>query len=153
MARILSGYQSVFVLGRGLDFPVAMEAALKFKETAYMHAEAMYAGEFKHGPISLIEYGMPVICLLGDESIREKTLSNIEEVVARGAQAFMLDPHANKHESLDYLGEYLPLPELPEPFCILLQLVVVQLLAYHAGVTRNVDVDKPRNLAKSVTVE
>ena len=153
VSRILSGHQSMFVLGRGLDYPVALEAALKLKETAYIHAEAMYAGEFKHGPISLVEYGMPVICLLGDESVRDKTVSNIEEVIARGAQAFIVDPFGFRHESLDYLGEYFSLPETPPPYNVLLQLVVVQLLAYHAGVTRNIDVDKPRNLAKSVTVE
>jgi glucosamine--fructose-6-phosphate aminotransferase (isomerizing) len=153
IARIITGHQSMFVLGRGLDYPIAMETALKLKETGYLHGEAMFAGEFKHGPISLIEYGMPVICLLGDSSVRSKTISNIEEVKARGAQIIIIDPHGETNDELSYLGDYLRLMKLPEPFDVILQLAVVQLIAYHVGIIRNIDVDKPRNLAKSVTVE
>ena len=153
LARFLSGHQNIFAVGRGLDYPIALEAALKLKETAYIHAEAMHAGEFKHGSISLIERGMPVIAFFGDETVRDKTVSNAEEVKARGARVVAIDPHADGAGGLDHLGDVLRLPACPQPFACVAQIVAAQLLAYHAGVIRRVDVDKPRNLAKSVTVE
>jgi glutamine---fructose-6-phosphate transaminase (isomerizing) len=148
-----SGHQSCFALGRGLDYPIALEMALKLKETAYIHGEAMYAGEFKHGSISLIEYGMPVFCFLGDHSVRQKTISNIEEIKARGAQPFIIDASPDDSTSLSHLGAHFRLPYLEEPWSCISQLAVIHLLAYHAGLIREVNVDRPRNLAKSVTVE
>jgi glucosamine--fructose-6-phosphate aminotransferase (isomerizing) len=153
IAKFISGHQSMFVVGRGLDFPVSMEAALKLKETAYIHAEAMYAGEFKHGSISLIEYGMPVLLILGDDSVAAKSISNGEEVKARGAQVVIINGSTIPDQDLEYLGDVVGLPPCPHPFNFFAQIVVAQLLAYHAGVFRRIDVDKPRNLAKSVTVE
>jgi glucosamine--fructose-6-phosphate aminotransferase (isomerizing) len=113
----------------------------------------MYAGEFKHGSISLIEYGMPVFCFLGDHSVRQKTISNIEEIKARGAQPFIIDASPDDSTSLSHLGAHFRLPYLEEPWSCISQLAVTHLLAYHAGLIREVNVDRPRNLAKSVTVE
>ncbi|NND64728.1 MAG: glutamine--fructose-6-phosphate transaminase (isomerizing) [Gammaproteobacteria bacterium] len=164
LAQVLSGHQSIFILGRGLDYPVAMEGALKLKETAYVHGEAMYAGEFKHGSISLVEKGMPILCLLGDSSIREKTISSIEEVKARGAQVVMLDVGidiaSEQQAHLQSLGSYFSLPtvqsnssDLDEALNAISPIVALQMIAYHIGVIRDLNVDRPRNLAKSVTVE
>ncbi|MGA8156166.1 MAG: SIS domain-containing protein, partial [Rhodoplanes sp.] len=150
-ASRLASHQHCFALGRGLDYPIALETGLKFKETAYIHGEAMYAGEFKHGSISLIEPEMPVVCFLGDRVTRQKTISNIEEIKARGAQPFLIAP--GDGESLAYLGVEHRLPELDEPWASIMQLAAAHLMCYHAGVLRNVTVDRPRNLAKSVTVE
>jgi len=150
-ASQLARHQHCFALGRGLDYPIALETGLKFKETAYIHGEAMYAGEFKHGSISLIEPEMPVVCFLGDRVTRQKTISNIEEIKARGAQPFLIAP--GDGESLAYLGVEHRLPELDEPWASIMQLAAAHLMCYHAGVLRNVTVDRPRNLAKSVTVE
>lgn len=153
IAKQISGHQSSFALGRGLDFPLALEMALKLKESAYMHGEAMYAGEFKHGSISLIEYGMPVFCFLSDSSVRSKTVSNIEEIKARGAQPFIFDSCSPKDEDLSHLGEYYRLPDIGSPWSSIAMLACIHLISFHTGVIRGVDVDRPRNLAKSVTVE
>ena len=150
-ASRLAPYQHCFALGRGLDYPIALETGLKFKETAYIHGEAMHAGEFKHGSISLIEPEMPVVCFLGDRVTRQKTISNIEEIKARGAQPFVITP--SDGESLAYLGVEHRLPEIDEPWASITQLAAAHMLCYHAGLIRNVTVDRPRNLAKSVTVE
>lgn len=153
LAEKVAGHQSSFALGRGLDFAVAQEMALKFKETAYMHCEPMFAGEFKHGSISLIEYGMPVFCFVGDTSVRRKTISNIEEIKARGAQPFIFDASAEEDPELKALGHYFNTPNLGSPWASVAHLVITHLLSYHAGLLRNTNVDRPRNLAKSVTVE
>ena len=150
-ASRLAAHQHCFALGRGLDYPIALETGLKFKEAAYIHGEAMHAGEFKHGSISLVEPEMPVVCFLGDLATRQKTISNIEEIKARGARPFIITSGAGK--SLAYLGVDYRLPEIDEPWASIAQLTAVHLLCYHAGVMRNVTVDRPRNLAKSVTVE
>ena len=153
LAEKVAGHQSSFALGRGLDFAVAQEMALKFKETAYMHCEPMFAGEFKHGSISLIEYGMPVFCFVSDTSVRRKTISNIEEIKARGAQPFIFDASAKDDPELMALGHYFNTPSLGNPWAAVAQLAITHLLSYHAGLLRNTNVDRPRNLAKSVTVE
>ncbi len=152
-AKQLAGHQNMFIVGRGLDYSISLEGALKLKETAYIHAEAMYAGEFKHGSISLIEYGMPVLILLGDESVAAKTIINAEEVATRGGQLFIIDSLAGENFDFSCEVNYIKIPPIKKPFNLISQIVVLQLLAYHAGLHRNINVDKPRNLAKSVTVE
>jgi glucosamine--fructose-6-phosphate aminotransferase (isomerizing) len=153
LAEKVAGHQSSFALGRGLDFAASLEMALKFKETAYMHCEPMFAGEFKHGSISLIEYGMPVFCFVGDETVRGKTVSNIEEIKARGAHPFIFDANATDDAELMALGQYFNIGDMKAPWASVAQLAITHLLAYHSGLLRNTNVDRPRNLAKSVTVE
>jgi len=153
IAKMIAGHQSSFALGRGLDFATSQEMALKFKETSYLHCEAMFAGEFKHGSISLVEYGMPVFCFVGDQSVRRKTISNIEEIKARGAHPFIFDASEEDDEDLMKLGHYFNAPALGVPWSSIAHLAIAHLLAYHAGLLRNTNVDRPRNLAKSVTVE
>jgi len=153
LAEKVAGHQSSFALGRGLDFAISQEMALKFKETAYMHCEPMFAGEFKHGSISLIEYGMPVFCFVGDTSVRHKTISNIEEIKARGAHPYIFDASAEDDEELKSLGQYFNGPALGAPWSSIVHLAITHLLSYHSGLLRNTNVDRPRNLAKSVTVE
>jgi len=139
-------------LGRGYNYPVAMEGALKLKEISYIHAEGMPAAEMKHGPIALIDEGMPVVFVATRGSQYEKVISNIEEVRARGGSVIAVategDDQINKYaESVFYV------PSVPEALQPMVTTVPLQLLAYHAAVMRGHDVDKPRNLAKSVTVE
>ncbi len=139
-------------LGRGHNFPVAMEGALKLKEISYIHAEGMPAAEMKHGPIALIDDGMPVVFLATKNSQYEKVLSNIEEVRSRGGHIIAVATEGD--EDIKRLAEdVFFVPDVPEPLQPLLTVVPLQLLAYHAAVLRGKDVDKPRNLAKSVTVE
>jgi glucosamine--fructose-6-phosphate aminotransferase (isomerizing) len=139
-------------LGRGLSYPAALEGALKLKEISYLPAEGYPAGEMKHGPIALVDERCPVVAVLGEGLSREKTLSNVEETVARGANVVMVaradDPAAERMARV-----VLPVPEAPEPLGPLVWSVPLQLLAYHVAKSRDLDVDKPRNLAKSVTVE
>jgi glucosamine--fructose-6-phosphate aminotransferase (isomerizing) len=139
-------------LGRGLNWPVALEGALKLKEISYIHAEGMPAAEMKHGPIALIDKGMPVVFVATRNSQYEKVLSNIEEVRSRGGHVIAVATEGDEHiKSLAEDVFYVPdVPELLQP---LVSVVPLQLLAYHAAVMRGKDVDKPRNLAKSVTVE
>lgn len=143
---------SVFFLGRGLDYAAAMEASLKLKEISYIHSEAYAAGELKHGTISLIEDGTLVVALATQPELYEKTVSNIREVTSRGAEVILI-------AGLDFSGDesacrhVVRLPECPALFSASLSIVPLQLLAYYVAVERSCDVDKPRNLAKSVTVE
>ncbi len=145
--------RDVLFLGRGTSFPIAMEGALKLKEISYIHAEGYAAGEMKHGPIALIDDGVPVIVLAPSDPLFEKTASNLQEVRARGGRVILM----SDADGIRKLGvEAAAAVELPkvEPFVApLLYAVPVQLLAYHAAVAKGTDVDKPRNLAKSVTVE
>jgi glucosamine--fructose-6-phosphate aminotransferase (isomerizing) len=139
-------------LGRGYNYPVALEGALKLKEISYIHAEGMPAAEMKHGPIALIDEGMPVVFLATRNSQYEKVISNIEEVRSRGGHVI-----AVATEGDDYIRtlaeEVFYVADVPEPLQPMLTVVPLQLMAYHAAVLRGKDVDKPRNLAKSVTVE
>jgi glucosamine--fructose-6-phosphate aminotransferase (isomerizing) len=139
-------------LGRGISYPVALEGALKLKEISYLPSEGYPAGEMKHGPIALVDEHCPVVAVLGEGLVREKTLSNVEETVARGASviavARMGDRAAERMARL-----VLPIPEAPEILAPFICSVPLQLLAYHVARHRGLDVDKPRNLAKSVTVE
>ena len=139
-------------LGRGYNYPVALEGALKLKEISYIHAEGMPAAEMKHGPIALIDEGMPVVFIAPHNSQYDKVISNIEEVRARGGRIIAVaDEH--DHEIDKYAETVFRVPHVSEPLQPLVTTIPLQLLAYHAAVARGHDVDKPRNLAKSVTVE
>jgi glutamine---fructose-6-phosphate transaminase (isomerizing) len=139
-------------LGRGLHYPVALEGALKLKEISYIHAEAYPAGELKHGPLALVTEQMPVVTVAPNDALLEKLKSNMQEVRARGGQLYVFaDADTQMHS-----GPGLHLIRMPEHYGALspiLHVVPLQLLAYHTAVARGTDVDKPRNLAKSVTVE
>ena len=139
-------------LGRGYNFPVALEGALKLKEISYVHAEGLAAAEMKHGPIALITEGMPVVFLANRGLQYEKVLSNMEEVRSRGGHIIAVGTEGDKE--IGRLAQHVfEVPDVPEPFQPLLNVVPLQLLAYHVALARGCAVDKPRNLAKSVTVE
>jgi len=140
-----------FFLGRSGDFPVAMEGALKLKEVAYVRAEGYPAGEMKHGPIALIEEGVVVIGVAGDSHVRAKTLSNMEEMKARGATIVLVAEEGD--EVGDVADHVLRVASGPDLLCTVTAVIPLQLLAYHVATARGLDVDKPRNLAKTVTVE
>jgi len=140
-----------FFLGRSGDFPVAMEGALKLKEVAYVRAEGYPAGEMKHGPIALIEEGVVVIGVAGDSHVRAKTLSNMEEMKARGATIVLVAEEGD--EVGDVADHVLRIASGPDLLCTVTAVIPLQLLAYHVATARGLDVDKPRNLAKTVTVE
>ena len=139
-------------LGRGYHYPVALEGALKLKEISYIHAEGMPAAEMKHGPIALINPGMPVVFIATRGSQYDKVISNIEEVRARGGVIIAVATEGDTHITR-YSDHVIYIPDTPEPLQPILSVVPLQLLAYHAAVARGCNVDKPRNLAKSVTVE
>lgn len=144
----------VFFIGRGHDYAVAMEGQLKLKEISYIHAEALAAGELKHGTLALITEGVPVIALATQPHLLEKSISNVKEVKARGANVLLLARKGEYEGRLDEIADSLIyLPAVDPDLTPLLTVVPLQLLAYYAAVTRGCDVDKPRNLAKSVTVE
>ncbi|NNF03205.1 MAG: SIS domain-containing protein, partial [Rhodothermales bacterium] len=146
-------YASNFLyLGRGFNFPVALEGALKLKEISYIHAEGYPAAEMKHGPIALIDRFMPVVFIAMKDSSYDKVVSNIEEVVARDGSVIVVTD--SDDPELDRLCErVIRIPETREFLSPLLTVVPLQLLSYHVAVLRGCDVDQPRNLAKSVTVE
>ena len=139
-------------LGRGYHYPIALEGALKLKEISYIHAEGMPAAEMKHGPIALINEGMPVVFVATAGVQYDKVISNIEEVRARGGKIIAVATEGDQHITR-YSENVIYIPEAPEPIQPILSVVPLQLLAYHAAVLRGCNVDKPRNLAKSVTVE
>ncbi|MDR1551727.1 MAG: glutamine--fructose-6-phosphate transaminase (isomerizing) [Holosporaceae bacterium] len=143
---------SAIYLGRGSLYPIALEGALKLKEISYIHAEGFAAGEMKHGPIALIDDDMPVICLCPSGELFDKTASNIQVALARGKNVVIFtDPYGRKH--LPQEVTKIILPEIIEEFAPILYVIPLQLLAYYVALLRGTDVDKPRNLAKSVTVE
>jgi glucosamine--fructose-6-phosphate aminotransferase (isomerizing) len=139
-------------LGRGYQYPIALEGALKLKEISYIHAEGLPAAEMKHGPIALITEGMPVVFLASRSGTYDKTVSNIEEVRARKGRVIAVATEGNE-EIKRYCDHVIYVPDAPVPLQPLLTVVPLQLLAYYAAVARGCNVDKPRNLAKSVTVE
>ena len=139
-------------LGRGVSYPVALEGSLKLKEISYVPAEGYPAGEMKHGPIALVDERCPVVAVLGEGVVREKTLSNVEETVARGAGVIAVAREGDE-AARRMARVVLPVPEAPEILAPFVASVPLQLLAYHVAKDRGLDVDKPRNLAKSVTVE
>jgi glucosamine--fructose-6-phosphate aminotransferase (isomerizing) len=139
-------------LGRGVNYPVALEGALKLKEISYIHAEGLPAAEMKHGPIALITDKMPVVFIATKSSQYEKIISNIEEVRARGGKTILIATEGDDHIA-QYADHLITIPDVTELLQPMLTVIPLQLLAYHAAVLRGHDVDKPRNLAKSVTVE
>jgi glucosamine--fructose-6-phosphate aminotransferase (isomerizing) len=139
-------------MGRGFSWPVALEGALKLKEVAYVPCEAYPAGEMKHGPIAMLEEGTPVVVIMPDDQVREKTMSNIQEVKARGARVILIHSEGDD-EAAGQADVAIAVPRSHELISPLLTVLPLQLLAYHVGVLRGCDIDKPRNLAKSVTVE
>ena len=139
-------------LGRGVHYPIALEGALKLKEISYIHAEAYPAGELKHGPLALVDAGMPVVAIAPNDALLEKLKSNLQEVRARGGELYVvadLDSHLTAGDGVHVIR----LPEYAGLLSPIVHTIPLQLLAYHTAVLRGTDVDKPRNLAKSVTVE
>src|SRR5262252_7671571 len=152
-ARDLAKSRDVLYLGRGTSYPIAMEGALKLKEISYIHAEGYAAGELKHGPIALIDESMPVIIIAPHDRVFEKTVSNMQEVVARQGRIILItDPQGAHDVHMDSLS-MLTLPAMPATVTPLVYAIQVQLIAYQTAVVMGTDVDQPRNLAKSVTVE
>jgi glucosamine--fructose-6-phosphate aminotransferase (isomerizing) len=152
-ARDLAKSRNVLYLGRGTSFPLALEGALKLKEISYIHAEGYAAGELKHGPIALIDESMPVIIIAPHDRVFEKTMSNMQEVAARQGKIILITDPAGAHDvHMDSLSK-LTLPAVPAAVTPLVYAIPVQLIAYHTAVVMGTDVDQPRNLAKSVTVE
>jgi glucosamine--fructose-6-phosphate aminotransferase (isomerizing) len=150
VAREIAHARDVLYLGRGVNYPIAMEGALKLKEISYIHAEGYAAGELKHGPIALVDENVPVIVIAPRDELFEKTISNMEEVAARGGKIVLIsDDDSNNHKTFHRIR----VPKAHAFISPLLYAVPVQLLAYHAAVFIGTDVDQPRNLAKSVTVE
>jgi glucosamine--fructose-6-phosphate aminotransferase (isomerizing) len=153
LALELDKVRDVLYLGRGTSFPIALEGALKLKEISYIHAEGYAAGELKHGPIALIDETIPVIVIAPHDRVFEKTLSNMEEVAARGGKIILVtDPKGAMETAMDQVRT-LTLPDMAATVTPLVYAVPVQLIAYHTAVALGTDVDQPRNLAKSVTVE
>lgn len=149
----LAKVNHVLYLGRGTSFPLAMEGALKLKEISYIHAEGYAAGELKHGPIALIDEAMPVIVIAPSDRLYEKTVSNMQEVAARGGRIILItDKKGAESASVDTMATIV-LPDVPEFITPLVYALPIQMLAYHTAVLMGTDVDQPRNLAKSVTVE
>ena len=152
IAEDIHKHESVYFIGRGLDFSLAAEGALKLKEISYLHAEALPAGELKHGTLALIDDGVPVIVTGSQSSLIEKTVSNVQEVIARGGNVIGIgDSSAKKLESI--CDTFLKLPDAPDTISTILSIVPLQFLAYHVAYKRGESIDQPRNLAKSVTVE
>ena len=139
-------------LGRGMHYPIAMEGALKLKEISYIHAEAYPAGELKHGPLALVDENMPVVTIAPNDELIEKLKSNMQEVRARGGELYVFADGDSGVESAEHM-HVIRLPENYGDLSPVLHVVPLQLLAYHTALARGTDVDKPRNLAKSVTVE
>src|SRR5471032_221561 len=153
LALELAKVKDVLYLGRGTSFPIALEGALKLKEISYIHAEGYAAGELKHGPIALIDETMPVIVIAPYDRVFEKTVSNMQEVAARGGKIILVtDPQGAKEATIESL-ETIILPDMASTVTPLVYAIAVQLIAYHTAAAIGTDVDQPRNLAKSVTVE
>jgi len=153
LARDLAKSRDVLYLGRGTSFPLALEGALKLKEISYIHAEGYAAGELKHGPIALIDENMPVIVIAPHDRVFEKTVSNMQEVAARGGRLILMTDAEGARAAATQSEMTLTLPTVHPAVAPLVYAVPVQLLAYHTAVIMGTDVDQPRNLAKSVTVE
>jgi len=151
-ASYLAKYEDVFFIGRGINFPVALEGALKLKEISYIHAEGYAAGELKHGPFALLGEGAPVIAVVAGDSTYEAMLSSIREVKARGSPVIVLAEEGD--EAIGELADLvITVPKVEAIFSPVVNTVVLQLLAYYTAKERGCSIDFPRNLAKSVTVE
>jgi glutamine---fructose-6-phosphate transaminase (isomerizing) len=153
LARDISKSKDVLYLGRGTSYPLALEGALKLKEISYIHAEGYAAGELKHGPIALIDENMPVVVIAPFDRVFEKTVSNMQEVAARGGNIILMTDAKGAAEATIESLVTIVLPDMAAAFTPMVYAIPVQLLAYHTAVVMGTDVDQPRNLAKSVTVE
>ncbi|AEG49033.1 Glucosamine--fructose-6-phosphate aminotransferase (isomerizing) [Sphingobium chlorophenolicum L-1] len=153
MAHLIAGARDVLYLGRGPDYPLALEGALKLKEISYIHAEGYAAGEMKHGPIALIDDKVPVIVLAPSGPLFEKTVSNMQEVQARGGKVVLISDYDGVQAAGEGCMATITMPKVHPLIAPMVYAVPVQLLAYHVAVAKGTDVDQPRNLAKSVTVE
>ncbi|WP_019528660.1 glutamine--fructose-6-phosphate transaminase (isomerizing) [Dasania marina] len=152
MSEAFADKHNALFLGRGVQWPVAMEGALKLKEISYIHAESYPAGELKHGPLALVDSEMPIVAVAPNDELLEKLKSNLEEVQARGGQLFVFADHKSGFNSGEGIT-VIKLPEVPELIAPIVYTIPLQLLSYHVAVLKGTDVDQPRNLAKSVTVE
>ena len=153
LAVSIAEARDVLYLGRGTNYPIALEGALKLKEISYTHAEGYAAGEMKHGPIALIDKDVPIICIAPTDKLFEKTVSNIMEVRARGGRVIVFSDSAGAERLREHAEAVIALPSVNTLVSSILYAIPVQLLAYHVAVIKGTDVDQPRNLAKSVTVE
>lgn len=153
MAKHIAEARDVLYLGRGTSYPIALEGALKLKEISYIHAEGYASGELKHGPIALIDNGVPVIAIAPYDALFEKTASNAQEVIARGGKVLLISDKQGIAKLKDKSAWTIEIPECDPFVAPILYTIPVQLLAYHVAVIKGTDVDQPRNLAKSVTVE
>jgi len=152
-AQQLSEARDVLFLGRGLMYPLALEGALKLKEISYIHAEGYASGELKHGPIALIDKHMPVVVMAPRDALFDKTVSNMQEVMARKGKVLLISDEEGINEAGDGVWCSIRMPRVHDVLSPILYALPAQLLAYHTAVAKGTDVDQPRNLAKSVTVE
>jgi glucosamine--fructose-6-phosphate aminotransferase (isomerizing) len=153
VAQDMAGARDILYLGRGQMFPVALEGALKLKEISYIHAEGHASGELKHGPIALVDESVPVVVLAPKDELFDKTVSNMQEVMARGGRVVLVTDPAGAAIAADGVWHVLTLPPCDHFVAPIVYAIPAQLLAYHAALAKGTDVDQPRNLAKSVTVE
>lgn len=153
VAADIAEASDILFLGRGPMYPLALEGALKLKELSYIHAEGYASGELKHGPIALVEKSVPVVVMAPCDSLFDKTVSNMQEVMARDGKVLLITDSKGAQKASDGTWSVLQMPEVPELFAPLVYAIPAQLLAYHTAVAKGTDVDQPRNLAKSVTVE
>ena len=152
LAAKYAGYDNFLYLGRGVNFPLAMEGALKLKEISYVHAEGYQAGEMKHGPISLVDENMPVVALMPRDNLRNKMLNNVSEVIARQGKVIAIATEGDS-EAAQLADDVIYIPETSPMLNPILAAIPLQLLAYYIAVCQGRHVDQPRNLAKTVTVE
>ncbi|MCL4120957.1 UNVERIFIED_CONTAM: hypothetical protein GTU68_066997 [Idotea baltica] len=153
VAAQLGHVDDALFLGRGAMYPLALEGALKLKEISYIHAEGYASGELKHGPIALVDDKLPVVVLAPSDTMFDKSISNMQEVMARGGKIIMISDGAGLTEGGEGVWHKIQMPDIKGPFASIVYSVPVQLLAYYTAVEKGTDVDQPRNLAKSVTVE
>jgi len=153
MAPKIAAARDVLYLGRGPEYPLALEGALKLKEISYIHAEGYASGEMKHGPIALIDEAVPLIVIAPSGPLFDKTVSNMQEAQARGAQVVLISDAEGIAQAGENTIATIEMPKVHPLIAPLVYAVPVQLLAYHVAVAKGTDVDQPRNLAKSVTVE
>jgi glucosamine--fructose-6-phosphate aminotransferase (isomerizing) len=153
LAQELSEARDILFLGRGAMYPLAHEGALKLKEISYIHAEAYASGELKHGPIALVDPAVPVIVMAPTDALFDKTVSNMQEVMARGGKVLLITDAEGARTASEGVWKTLILPDVPDFLAPILYAIPAQLLAYHTAIAKGTDVDQPRNLAKSVTVE
>ena len=152
ISKLIYKKKDIYFIGRGLDYALAAEGALKLKEISYLHAEALAAGELKHGTLALIEEGTPVIVTASQRHLLDKTTSNVQEVIARGAYVIAVGDVSSK-KLKDISNNYIALPETSEMLSTIISIIPLQFIAYHVANLNGESIDQPRNLAKSVTVE